>query len=39
MNITPDLQFLNMYNPLTNERISEYLDRHSRMSLNTKDYC
>jgi len=29
---------LNIYNPFTNERISVYLDKHSRMSLDTKDY-
>ena len=38
MDITLDLQFLNIHNPLTNERISVYLDKHNRMSLNTKDY-
>jgi len=40
MNITPDLPFLNIHtsNPFTNERISVYLDKHNRMSLNTKDY-
>ena len=38
MYITPDLSFLNIYNPFTNERISVYLDKHNRMSLNTKDY-
>ena len=37
MNIT-DLPFLNIHNPLTNERISVYLDKHSRMSLDIKDY-
>jgi len=38
MNITPDLPILNIHNPFTNERISVYLDKHSRMSLNTNDY-
>jgi len=38
MDITPDLPFLNIYNPLTNKKISVYLDKHSHMSLNTKDY-
>ena len=38
MNITPDLPFLHIHNPFTNERISIYLDKHSRMSLDTKDY-
>ena len=38
MNITPDFPFLNIHNPFTNERISVYLDKHSRMSLVTKDY-
>jgi len=40
--ITPYLPFLNIHNPFTNERISliisVYLDKHNRMSLNTKDY-
>ena len=38
VSITPDLSFLNIYNPFTNERISVYLDKYSRMSLNTKEY-
>jgi len=38
MDITPDLPFLNIYNQLTNERISIYLDKHNRMFFNTKDY-
>ena len=38
MNITQDLLFLNIHNPFTNERISVYLDKHSRKSLDTKDY-
>jgi len=38
INITPDLPFLNIHNLFTNERISVYLDKHSRMSLDTKDY-
>jgi len=38
MNITPDLPFLKIHIPFTNERISVYLDKHSRMSLDTKDY-
>jgi len=35
-----DLSFLNIHNPFTNKRISVYmyLDKHSRMSLDTKDY-
>jgi len=36
--ITPDLPFLNIHNPFTNERISEYLDKHCRMSLDIKNY-
>jgi len=35
---TPDLPFLHIHNPFTNEKISVYLDKHSRMSLDTKDY-
>jgi len=38
MNITPDLTFLHINKPFTNEGISVYLDKHSRMSLDTKDY-
>jgi len=38
MDITLDLPFLNIHNPQTNERISVYLDKHNRMSLNTKNY-
>ena len=38
MNITSDLKFLNIRYPFTNERISIYLDKHSRMPLDTKDY-
>jgi len=38
MNITPDLLFLNIHNPFTNERISVYMDKHCRMSLDRKDY-
>ena len=38
MDIALDLPFLNIYNPLTNERISVYLDKHNRMFLSTKDY-
>ena len=38
MNITPDLPFLNIHNPFTNDRFSVYLDKHGRMSLATKDY-
>ena len=35
INITPDLPFLNIHNPFTNERISVhvYLDKHSRITL------
>ena len=38
MNITPDLPLLNFHNPFTNEMISGFLDNHSRMYLDTKDY-
>ena len=38
MDITPDLPFLNIHNPFTNEKISVYLDKHNHMSLNTTDY-
>jgi len=38
MNITPDLPFLNIYDSFTTERINVYLDKLSRMSLDTKDY-
>jgi len=38
MDITQDLPFLNIHNLLTNERISEYLDKHNCMFLNTKGY-
>jgi len=38
MNITPDLPFLNIHNPFTNESISVYLDKHSCMSLDTKNF-
>ena len=38
MNITPDFPFLNVHNPYTNKRIRVYSDKHSRMSLDTKDY-
>ena len=38
MNITPDLPFPNIHNPCANERIGVNLDKHSRMSLGTKDY-
>ena len=38
INITPDLQFLNIHNPFTNKSISVYLDRHNRMSLDRNDY-
>jgi len=37
-NITPDLLFRNMHNLFTSERICVYLDKHSRMSLYTRDY-
>ena len=36
--MTPGLPFLNIHNPLTNERISVYMDKHSRMYLGIKDY-
>jgi len=38
VDITLDLPFLNIHNPFTIDRISVYLDKHSRMSLDTKDY-
>jgi len=40
MNFTPDLPVLNtfIHNSFTNEQISVYLDKHSRMSLDTHDY-
>jgi len=38
MNITPDIPFLNIHNLFTNKRISVYLDKQSRMSLDTKEY-
>jgi len=38
MNITLDLPFLNIHNPFSNERISVYFDKHSRMPSDTKDY-
>jgi len=38
MNIMLDLPFLNIHNLFTNERISVYLDKHSRMSLDTTYY-
>jgi len=37
MDIPPDLPFLNIHHPFTKERINVYLDKHSRMSLDTKD--
>ena len=38
MDITPDLPCLKNHNLFTNEMISLYLDKHNRISLNTKDY-
>jgi len=38
MNIALDLQFLNIHNPFSNERISAYLDKHRRTSSDTKDF-
>jgi len=38
MDITPDLPFLNIHNPFTNEKISVYFDKHNHMFVNTKDY-
>jgi len=38
MNITPDLQFLNIHNSFTNEKISVYLFKHSRMSLDANNF-
>jgi len=37
MDITPDLPHLNTLNLFTNEMVSVYLDKHSRMSINTND--
>ena len=33
-----DLPFLNIHNPLIDESISVYLDKHSPIYLDTKDY-
>jgi len=33
-----DLTILNIYNSVTIERISVYLDKHSRLSLDSNDY-
>jgi len=38
MNIKSDLPFQNIHYPFTNKRINIYLDKHSRMLLDTKDY-
>ena len=38
MDITPNLPYLNIYNHITNESISVYLDKHSRISLDIKNY-
>ena len=38
MYITLDLPYLNIQDSFTNERISVHLDKHSHMSLDTKDY-
>jgi len=38
MKITTDPPCLNIQNPFTNGRISVYLDKHSRMSLDTQEY-
>jgi len=38
MNITPDLPFLNIHNPFTNEGIRLYLDKHSRMSFDKNGF-
>lgn len=38
MNITLDLSFLKNYKPFTNKMISLYLDKHSRMSMDAKEY-
>ena len=38
MNIKSDIPFLNIHNPFTNEMGSVYLDKHSRMYLDTMDY-
>ena len=39
MNITLNLPFLNIHNLFTNERISVYLDKHTRTSLDIKNYA
>jgi len=39
MTITPDLPFLNIHNLFTNKRISVYLDKHFRMSLEKHKKC
>jgi len=38
MNITPDLPFRYIHNLFINERISLFVDQHSRMSLVTNGY-
>ena len=38
MDFTPDLPFLYIHNPFSNERISVYVDKHSRIYLDTNDY-
>jgi len=38
MNITPDFPFLNIDHPFTNKKISIYLDKHSHVSFDTKNY-
>jgi len=38
IDITQDLPFLNIHNLFTNERISVYFDKHSRIVVDTKDY-
>jgi len=38
MNIRPDLWFLNIHYPFTNEQFSVYLDKHSLISLDTMNY-
>jgi len=38
MNNMSNLLFLNIHNPLIDERISVYLDKHCPIYLDTKDY-
>jgi len=38
MDNTPDLPFINIHNPFTNEKSSVFMDKHNCMSSSTKDY-